>query len=150
MYLTVWYLSLRNTQISPNLFNPWLKCPLASPATRTCDRARQCSFGVPTALIHRSINDSASSTATHLCSSNNRPLVDKFRIDRTRRLHKNLLRPLLTPAILTEFCHTYLHAWTWKQLTLDCCLLVRSRKHQFRAVSLFFSLFLARHNAHIV
>ena len=100
MYLTVWYLSLRNTQISPNLFNPWLKCPLASPATRTCDRARQCSFGVPTALIHRSINDSASSTATHLCSSNNRPLVDKLRIDRTRRLHKNLLRPLLTPAIL--------------------------------------------------
>ena len=95
-------------------------------------------FQIATAPIHRSINDSASSTVTHLCSSNNHPLVDKLRIDRTRRLRNNLLRPLLTPAILRILSHVP-----------ECVNLkaIDTRLLSPRQVTQA-SIFLALHNAH--
>lgn len=88
-------------QCSPNLFSPWLKCPRTSPATRTWDSARQCWSGVPTDLIHRSINDSASFTATHLYSSNNLRPVEKLRKDLGPHTHNPIL---VTRAILQHTC----------------------------------------------
>lgn len=60
----------------PNLCSPWVKCPLTSAAHSTWDRALQWCWSVPTALIHRSTNDSTSATGTHLCSVTLRIMTD--------------------------------------------------------------------------
>ena len=67
----------------PSLLSPWLKWPRLSPVTRTWANDFACCAGVPTAVIHRSTNDSTSLTSTNLNSCEH--LLDACK---PRRKHK--------------------------------------------------------------